>query len=117
MSKLHDVADDCSLANKSEMVKFLFLINNTNETVKDQLIEKMKTMDTLTDILQLAKTVESTVQMETLLSTEVHAIQKSHHSRNKCFQSNLRGINGRKSSSQDKGGQKCGTCCHSHPPQ
>ena len=48
---------------------------------------EMKTMDTLTDILQLAKTVESTVQMETLskqllqnigklnTTTEVHAVQ------------------------------------------
>ena len=52
--------------NKDEIVKFLFLIHNTNERVKDQLIEKMKTMDTLTDILQLAKTVESMVQIETL---------------------------------------------------
>ena len=66
MSKLHDVANDCSFANKDKIVKFLFLIHNTNDRVKDQLIEKMKTMDTHTDILQLAKTVESPVQMETL---------------------------------------------------
>ena len=57
MSKLHDVANDCSFANKDEIVKILFLIHNTNERGKDQLIEKMKTTDTLTDILQLAKTV------------------------------------------------------------
>ena len=50
-----DVANDCSFANKDEIVKFLFLIHNTNERVKDQLIEKMKMMYTLTDILQLAK--------------------------------------------------------------
>ena len=36
MSKLCDVANDCSLANKDEIVKFLFLIHNTNERVKDQ---------------------------------------------------------------------------------
>ena len=80
----------------------------------------MKTLDTLTDILQLAKTVELMVQMETLskqllqnirklgTTTEVHAIQKCHHSKNKCFQSNSRSTSGRKSSSWDKGGKKCG---------
>ena len=51
----------CSFANTDEIVTFLFLIHNTNEMVKDQLIEKMKTMDTFTNILQLAKTVGSTV--------------------------------------------------------
>ena len=66
MSKLHDVANDCSFANKYEIVKFLFLAYNINERVKDQLIEKVKTKDTLTDILQLAKTVESMMHMETL---------------------------------------------------
>ena len=63
MSKLWDVANDCSFANMNEIVKFLFLIHNTNERVKNQLTEKMKTTDTLTVILQLAKTVESTVLM------------------------------------------------------
>ena len=46
MSTLHDVSNDCSFANKDEIVKFLILIHNTNKRVKDQLIEKMKTMET-----------------------------------------------------------------------
>ena len=66
MYKLHDVVNYCSFANKDEIALYLFLIHNTNERDKDQLIGKMKTMDTLTDILQLAKTVESAVQTETL---------------------------------------------------
>ena len=57
----------------------------------------MKTTDTLTDILQLAKTVKSSMQMETLskqllqnigklnTTTEVYAVQKCHHMKNKCF--------------------------------
>ena len=67
------------------------------------------------------------VQMETLsnqllqnirklgMTSEVHAIQKCHHSKNKCFLSNPRRTGGRKSSSWDKGGKKCGNfgCCHS----
>ena len=98
MSKLCDIANDCGFANKDEIVTFSFLMHNTNESIKDQLTEKMKNMDTLNDILQLAKTVESTVQMETLpkhllqnvgkfnATTEVHAVQKCHHSKNKHFQ-------------------------------
>ena len=118
-----------ALQTKDEIVKMLFLIYNTNKKVKEQLIEKMKTMDTLTDILQLAKTVESTMQRETLFkqllqntgklntTTEVHTVQKCHHSKNKCFQSNSRSTNGRKSSSWDKGGEMCGNCGCSHLPK
>ena len=108
MPKLHDVANDLSFANKDEVDKFLFLTHNKNQRVKDQLIQKMKTTDTLTDIIQLVKAVESTVQMETLskqlfqnvvklnTTTEVHAaIHKCHHSKNKHFQSNSRSTTGR----------------------
>ena len=51
-------------------------------------------------------------------TTEVHAVQKCHQSKNKCFQLNSRSTSGRKSSSQDKGGKKkCGKCGHSHLPK
>ena len=85
-------------------------------------------MDTLTDILQLAKTVESTVQTKTLskqllqnigklnTTTEVHAVQKHHHNKNKCFKSNSRSTSGRESSSWDKGG-KSANCDHFHLPK
>ena len=117
MSKLCDVANDCRFANKDEIVKILFLIHNTNERVKDQLIEKIKTVVTLTDILQLAKTVELTVQMETLskqllqnigklgMTIEVHAIKKHHHIKSRCFKLNPRNISVGKSCNWDKGGK------------
>ena len=50
-------------------------------------------------------------------TTEMHAVQKHHHSKNKHFQSNSRSSSGRKSSSWDKGGKKCGNCGHSHLPK
>ena len=86
-------------------------------------------MDTLTDILQLVKMVEQTMQMETLSKqlfqnvgklntmTKVHTVQKSHHGKNKCFQSNSRSTSGRRSSSWDKGGKKCGNGGHSQLPK
>ena len=66
LNKLKDIAADCSFSNKEEVIKFLFLIHNTNQRVKDYLIEHMKPENTIADVLQLAKTVKSTVQMETL---------------------------------------------------
>ena len=45
------------------MIKFLFY---TNERVIDYMIEHMKPKNTLANVLQLAKTVESIVQTETL---------------------------------------------------
>ena len=51
MSKLHDATNDCNFENNDEIVKFLFLIHNTNDSVKDQLIEKLKMTDVLVDIL------------------------------------------------------------------
>ena len=51
LSKLCNVANNCSFANKDEIVIFSFLIHNSNKRVKDQLIEKMENTDTLTDIL------------------------------------------------------------------
>ena len=78
------------------IVNFLFLIHNTNERVKDQLIEKMKATDALVDILQLAKIVKSTVQTENLskqlfqnvgklgnTTTEVHSVTKHSQSHNR----------------------------------
>ena len=66
LNKLKDIAAHCSFSNKDKVIKFLFLIHNTNERVKDYWIEHMKPENTLSNALQLANTVESTVQMETL---------------------------------------------------
>ena len=87
MSKLHGIANSCSFENKDEIVKYLFIIHNTNDRVKDQLIKKMKTTDTLVDIVHLAKIVKSTFQTETLskqllqnvgrlgnMTTKVHSV-------------------------------------------
>ena len=61
LNKLKNVAADCSLSNKDEVIKFLFLIHITNERVKDYLIEHIMPENTLPDVLHL-----NTVQMETL---------------------------------------------------
>ena len=76
LNKLKDVAADCSCSNKDEVIKFLFLIHNTNERVKDYLIEHRKPEKTLAIVLQLAKTLESTVQMENLSKQPLQNVGK-----------------------------------------
>ena len=126
--KLNDVANNCSLVNKDEIVKCLFLIHNRNERVIDQLIEKMKTMDTHWSFKWLKLFNEQCTWRHYLNSysrmlenlnttTEVLAVQKHPHSKNKHFQSNSRGTRGRKSSIWDKSGKKCGNCGWSHLPK
>ena len=66
LNKLKDVAADRSFSNKDEVIKFYFSIHNTNERVKDYLIEHMKPENTIAKELKLAKMAESTVQTETL---------------------------------------------------
>ena len=75
LNKVKDGAADCSFS-KEEVIKFLFLIHNTYERVKDYLIEHMKPEDTLANVLQSAKTVESTIQMETLSKQPVQNVGK-----------------------------------------
>ena len=69
------------------MIKFLFLTHNTNERVNDYLIKHVKPENTLANVIQLAKTVVSTVQTQTLSKqllwnvgkrnqTEIHGFNK-----------------------------------------
>ena len=62
LNKLKDIATDCSFSNKEEVIKFLFLIHNTNERDEDYLIEHLKPENTLATVVQLTKIVESTVK-------------------------------------------------------
>ena len=56
LNKLKGLAADCSFSNKDKVIKFLFLIHNTNEPVKAHLIKHMKPpKNTLADVLQSAK--------------------------------------------------------------
>ena len=51
-------------SNKDEVVKFLFMIHNTNTRVKDELINSMKSESMPQDILAIAKSVESIIITE-----------------------------------------------------
>ena len=120
LNKLKDVAADCSFTNKDKVIKFLFLIHHTNERVKDYLIEHMKPDNTLGNVLQLAKTVETTVQTETLSKqplqnvgklnqTEIHGFnmwQRHSPKRSKSKHHNNH------SQSHHRSGSHGGKCCN-----
>ena len=55
MNRLLDIASECALNNKDEVVKILFMIHNANTRVKDELIKSMKPESMLQDILAIAK--------------------------------------------------------------
>ena len=128
MSKLCDVVNGCNFEDKDEIVKFLFLIHNTNKGIKDQLIKKMRMTDVLVDILQLAKMIKSTIQTVILskqlilnvgklgnTTTEVHSVTKHSQSHNRLNSSKP---NHGRSQNHDKNWKRCGNCsCTHHPKQ
>ena len=110
------------------MIKFLFLVHNANERVEDYLIEHMKPENTLANVLQSAKTFESTVRMETLSKqllqnvgklnqTEIHGFnkqQKHGHKRSKSKCHNNHNQSHPRSGSCDNWYQNLGS---SHQPK
>ena len=77
MQKLKNIANDCSFTNFDKVVKFLFLTYNQNSRVKDTLLDKMKGTSTLTECLEIAMTVESTIETEKLSKTFLQNVNKA----------------------------------------
>ena len=128
LNKLKDVAADCSCTNKDKAIKFFFLIHNTNKRVKDYLIEHMHPENTLANVLQSAKTVDSTDQTETLSKqhlqnvgkpnqTEIHGFNK--HQRHGPKKSKSKHHNNHNQSYYRSGSccGKCHNCGFSHQPK
>ena len=66
MQKFRDIAKETEFKEKDELVKFLFIIHNTDQKVREYLIDKAEPKGSLNDYLKLAKTVESMVKTETM---------------------------------------------------
>ena len=109
------------------MIKFLFLIHNTSDRVND-LIQHMKPENILADVLQLAKTIRSVVQMETLSKqllqnvgklnqTNIHGFNKQQKHFPK--RSKLKYQNNHSQSLPRSGshGGRCPNCGSSHQPK
>ena len=66
MNRLLDISSECLFSNKDKVIKFLFMIHNTNIRVKDEFIKSMKPESMLQDILAIAISVKSTIITEKL---------------------------------------------------
>ena len=123
MVKLCECVRECSFEKPDEVVKILFLMQNQNACVREELLKSMKDSDALNDILGCACLVGGTQHLESLLkeyldtikisSVKVYAIVQKNNNHNNKFHGKHKGSKHR---SQSKGGSNCHNCGTSHPP-
>ena len=68
MQKLKEIAQETGFrpAVRDELIKFLFVTHNTDQKVREYLLDKADPEKTCQDFLKLAKTVESLVKTENM---------------------------------------------------
>ena len=124
MVRLRECVRECTFEKPDEVVKVLFLMNNQNAHVCEELLKNMKDADGLNDILGYACLVEGTQHSESLSkayldtvkipnsSVKVDAVVQKKNKHNSKFHGKC---NGSKHRSQSKGGGTCRNCGTSHP--
>ena len=120
MTRLKELAAEGGFSNQDEIVKFLFLIHNTNQKVREYLIDKADPSKTVHEFLTMARTVESHTATETLSKkflanvggTAIAAVGKQKFPRS--------GTPGKKKPAYRQPsaspGRKCTKCGFSHKP-
>ena len=89
LTRLREVAKDCSFANADEIVRFLFLMHNQNTRVREELLKTMKPMDSLHEALKIARLAEGTIYSEELSKQYLDTVKKDtqidsiHHNKSK----------------------------------
>ena len=89
LMRLREVAMDCSFANASEIVCFLFLTHNQNTRVREELLKTMKPTDSLHEALNIARLAEGTIYSEELSKQYLDTVKKDtqidsiHHNKSK----------------------------------
>ena len=66
MTRIKELVKEGGFKEKDEVIKFLFVIHNTDPKVREYLIDKGDPTKTCSDFLNLARSVESMVQTETM---------------------------------------------------
>ena len=66
MARIKELVKEGAFTQQEEIIKFLFVIHNTNDKVREYLIDKADPTKTCSDFLNLARSVESMVQTETM---------------------------------------------------
>ena len=89
LTRLREVAKDCSFANADEIVHFLFLTHNLNTRVREELLKTMKPTDSLHEALKIARLAEGTIYSEELSRQYLDTVKKYtqidsiHHNKSK----------------------------------
>ena len=78
MIRLRDVVKDCQFEKPDEIVKFLFLTDNQNPKVREELLKSMKEGDRLNDILGYAHLVEGNQHSEHLCKVYLDSVKPSN---------------------------------------
>ena len=76
LTRLREVAKDCSFANADEIVRFLFLTHNQNARVWEELLKSMKSTNSLHQSLQIARLAEGTMHSEELSKQYLDTVKK-----------------------------------------
>ena len=97
LTRLREVACDCSSTNSDEIVCFLFLAHNQNTRVREELLKSMKTTDSLHDALHIACLAEGIMHTEELSKQYLDTVKKDtlidsiHHNKPKYDKSQGKG--------------------------
>ena len=124
MTRIKELVKEGGFKKKDEVIKFLFVIHNTDPKVREYLIDKGDPAKTCSDFLNLARSVESMVQMETMSKQllqnvgklSINAVQNhtqesgQQRQRSSSRQSNKHGGSRHRSSSGHDTSKNCGRC-------
>ena len=124
LTRLREVAKDCSFANVNDIMHFLFLTHNQNTRVWEELLKTMKPTNSLHQALQIARLAEGTMHSEELSKQYLDTVKKDTQIdgiHNKPKQDKSKGTgNGqqhRSSSGKREHRGNCRNCGSRHPPR
>ena len=122
MQRLKDVAKETGFNNevKEEIIKFLFVTHNTDQKVREYLLDKADPEKTSLDFLKLARTVESLVKTENM-SRELLAgagkVPVGAIAKQKRFQSKSKERSNTPYGGGGSSTKPCKKCGKKHPPR
>ena len=124
LTRLREVAKDCSFPNANKIVHFLFLTHNQNTRVQEELLKTMKPTNSLHQALQIARLAEGTMHSEELSKQYLDTVRKDTqidgiHNKPKQGKGKGTGNGQRHHSSSGKREHRgnCRNCGSRHPPR
>ena len=134
MMRIKELTGKGGFKQKDEVIKILFLIHNTDPKVREYIIAKGDPTKTCSDFLNLAKSVESVVQIENMSKqllqnvgklsinavqnhTQASGQQRQRSSSRNKGDFNKHGGSQHRSSSGHCTSKNCGRCVRKHAPR